>query len=116
MPSSAAASTDNMHHIRSTNIGYDRNRQLTEVLDKVGSGSENNALTSNRNRMRGPHMCLSNDCHMHPVVLTPQLRTCPSTRKSVIDYTLRGVDVIDRRCGGERGLHICDEPISGGGK
>jgi len=116
MPSSAAASTDSMRHIRSPNIGYDGNIRLTEVLDKVGPGSENDALAPNRNRMRSPHMCLSYDCHMHPVVLNPQLRTCPSTRKSIIDFTLRGVDVVDRRCGGERGLYIYVEPVSGGGK
>jgi hypothetical protein len=61
-------------------------------------------------------MRLSNDRDMHPVVLNPQLRTCASTRKSVIDFTLRGVDVIDRRCGGERGLYIFVEPVSDGGK
>jgi hypothetical protein len=61
-------------------------------------------------------MCLSDDCHMYPVALNPQLRTCPSARKSVIEFTLRGVDVIDRRCGGERGLNICVEPVSGEGR
>jgi len=105
-----------MRHVRSKNIGYDGNIGLTEVLVKVGSGSDYDAFASNCNRMCSPHMCLSNDCHMHPLAPDPQLRTCPSARKGVIDFTLRGVDVIDSRCRGERWLYICVEPVSDGGK
>jgi hypothetical protein len=61
-------------------------------------------------------MCLSDNRHMHPLALIPQLGTCPSSREDVIDLTLRGVDVVDRRCGGERWLYICVEPVSDGGK
>jgi len=78
--------------------------QLTEVLIIEGAGCDDNALASCSNRMRGAHVCLRSDGNMHPVSLTPQFLTRPRTRKDVIDFTLRSVDIIDCRRGAERGL------------
>ena len=76
--------------------------QLTEVLIIEGTGSDDNTLASCSNCMRGAHVCLRSDDNMHPV--SPQFLTCPRTKKDVIDFTLRSVDIIDCRRGAERGL------------
>ena len=78
--------------------------QLTEVLVKEGTRSDDNPLASSSSRTCSAHMCLRNDGHMHPISLTPQFFTFPRTRKGVINFALRSIDVLDRRRGAERGL------------
>jgi hypothetical protein len=78
--------------------------QLTQVLVKEGSGSDDDPLAAGSSRTGSAHMCLGRDGHMHPVSLISQLLTFPRARKGVIDFALRSVDVFDRRRGTERGL------------
>ena len=108
MPSSAAASTCLFDFFFQFFVrGKDRTEiimQLTQVLVKEGSGSDDDPLAASSGRTRSAHMRLRRDGHMHPVSLTPQLLTFPRARKGVVDFALRSIDVLDRRRGAERGL------------
>ena len=59
--------------VASINFPYERqerNIRLTEILIKEGTRFDDDTWSTSSYCMRGAHMCLRGDSHMHPVSVT----------------------------------------------
>src|SRR5258707_13656425 len=99
--SSAAASTCFTGHIRFLKRNVEREVQLTDILVKEATRSHDDTLATSGNCMCRAYMCLRDDGYMDP---NPLSLTCPFSDESVIYFTLRCVDIIDRQRGADRWL------------